>query len=275
MKKSRSMRLASALLVCTLLSTCMISGTFAKYTTQDSGSDSARVAKWGVNVTVDGSLFGKTYMKADNNTPGADNENEVAITVKSSTDEKVVAPGTKNDEGITATITGTPEVDVKVVIEVKGLDSDGNAEYEKVKDILLEAGTYPDMTTGDDTDKFSINKTYYPVKFTLTQDTGSGATEIVKDGKLSDVETVLENLSKEYDANTDLKTKVGTLKLTWKWDYGTAADTVADPWTLNVVDADKADTLLGNIMAETVDVTETSYNLETGIELSIIVEQID
>ncbi|MFR0985955.1 MAG: hypothetical protein ACLSFZ_04975 [Frisingicoccus sp.] len=45
MKKNRMMRLASSLLVLTLLTTCVISGTFAKYTTQAGGSDTARVAK--------------------------------------------------------------------------------------------------------------------------------------------------------------------------------------------------------------------------------------
>ena len=47
MKKNKAMRLASALLVLTLLTTCVISGTFAKYTTSTTGGDKARVAYWG------------------------------------------------------------------------------------------------------------------------------------------------------------------------------------------------------------------------------------
>ena len=58
MKKNKMMRTASGLLVATLLTTSMISGTFAKYTTQDEASDSARVAKWGVTALATGSLFG-------------------------------------------------------------------------------------------------------------------------------------------------------------------------------------------------------------------------
>lgn len=54
MRKSKSMRMASGLLVVTMLSTCMISGTFARYTTQDNASDTARVAKWGVTAVVSG-----------------------------------------------------------------------------------------------------------------------------------------------------------------------------------------------------------------------------
>ena len=63
MKKNRMMRLASILLVATLMSTCTISGTFAKYVTTASGSDTARVAKWGVTVTANGALFDHVYEK--------------------------------------------------------------------------------------------------------------------------------------------------------------------------------------------------------------------
>ena len=47
MKKNVMMRVASALLVAVLMTTCAISGTFAKYTTTASGKDAARVANWG------------------------------------------------------------------------------------------------------------------------------------------------------------------------------------------------------------------------------------
>ena len=65
MKKNRMMRLASVLLVLTLLSTSVISGTFAKYVTSDQASDTARVAKFGVVVSASGSLFGTDYVQKD------------------------------------------------------------------------------------------------------------------------------------------------------------------------------------------------------------------
>ena len=49
MKKNTMMRVASALMIAVLLTTCAISGTFAKYTTKYSVDDSARVAYWGFN----------------------------------------------------------------------------------------------------------------------------------------------------------------------------------------------------------------------------------
>ena len=55
MKKNKMMRLASAMMVLTLMSTSVISGTFAKYVTKGEATDKARVAKWGVEVIVEGS----------------------------------------------------------------------------------------------------------------------------------------------------------------------------------------------------------------------------
>lgn len=52
MKKNKMMRVASALLVAVLLTTCAISGTFAKYVSQANGFDTARVAKW--EITLEG-----------------------------------------------------------------------------------------------------------------------------------------------------------------------------------------------------------------------------
>lgn len=45
MRKNRMMRAASALLVAVLMTTCTISGTFAKYVTSADSTDTARVAK--------------------------------------------------------------------------------------------------------------------------------------------------------------------------------------------------------------------------------------
>ena len=103
MKKNIAMRIAAFLFVLTMISTCAFATTFAKYTTNGSSSDEARVAKWGVTVAAtnaDG-LFATTY-----------NDNAV----KSAGDADVVAPGTSGSlAGFT--ISGTPEVAVDVTYE--------------------------------------------------------------------------------------------------------------------------------------------------------------
>ena len=61
MKKNSTMRIAALLLVLTLMTSCFVGGTFAKYTTSGHISDTARVAKWGVTITTSGSIFKNQY----------------------------------------------------------------------------------------------------------------------------------------------------------------------------------------------------------------------
>ncbi len=101
-----------------LLTTSIVSGTYAKYVTNYSASDTARVAKFGVVVTASGDLFSDTY-KTTSNTPGAasdDKADAASLSVVSSgytsgagvdgTDH-VAAPGTKNEEGLSFAVTGS------------------------------------------------------------------------------------------------------------------------------------------------------------------------
>ena len=260
MKKNRMMRVASALLVAVLLSTCAISGTFAKYVTSDSGSDTARVAKFGVTVTAAGSLYGKDYVDfATGNTPGSTN-----LTVVSSDTDKLVAPGTESlDNGMTFTVSGKPEVKVQVTVDVND---------DTLKDVFLaQKNGLPDMTTGNASDTFDNGAAYYPVKYTLSRTTTTGTTTLVDGDNLAAVKTALEDLTEIYDANTDLAAQIGTLKLTWAWDFdANGAGTY-----------DKQDTLLGDLAANTplapatTLTAGTDYNLESSIEISVTVTQID
>lgn len=224
MKKNKMMRLASALLVAVLLTTSVISGTYAKYVTEGSGSDTARVARWGVELTISSTVFSKTYAGTDD------------VTVLA--DENVIAPGTSGTAA-TFTIGGTPEVDVNLVVTLDGKDG----EQDDSKVVKLAAGDHLDYTTAlDTTDKFNLAKEYIPVKWTLTKDGNA-----VYDG-----ETKLENVSLEtinsYFNNTtsglsgdynveeqeglrNFDDVTGEYVLTWTW-----------PFSQN----DKADTFLGN-----------------------------
>lgn len=99
MKKSKSMRIASLLLVLVLVTTCFVGTTFAKYTSSATGSDSATVAKWSVKVndteiavspaaTVNFDLFSTTTFK---DSDGTSAESDVKNLY---TDKLVIAPGT-------------------------------------------------------------------------------------------------------------------------------------------------------------------------------------
>ena len=108
MKKNVMMRVASALLVAVLMTTCAISGTFAKYTSKTTDTETARVANWGwgsTAVTID-NLFKKVY--GDN--------------VASSNSDNVIAPGTASSTQIAWTPDANfkPEVDYTVTLSVSG-----------------------------------------------------------------------------------------------------------------------------------------------------------
>ena len=144
MKKNRMMRLASALLVVVLLTTSVISGTFAKYVTSVDSDDKARVAYWGfqsANAMDITGLFADVY----------------GSTVDSVNGDDVLAPGTfgkttfqfKWDEDTTAwegaavNVTG-PEVSYEFKVEVDDvidnlIDANPNIQWALVKgDVAVE-----------------------------------------------------------------------------------------------------------------------------------------
>jgi hypothetical protein len=232
MKKNKMMRIASGLLVLTLLTACIISGTFAKYVTSATASDTARVAKWGVQVQVSGTLFGEKYDAVGEDDKGNTiSVGDTGITVMS-TDKKIVAPGTKNDKGITFSLEGKPEVSGTVTTTIT------------TQNIYLAAGTYGVMVpveTGtvtaenfeDFTDplytkngngyvvadagdkdtqyytlqnKVKLDEAYYPVEYSLagkTETSGTGTGSDSLDTVVKALEGKLSDASEETEATAD------------------------------------------------------------------------
>ncbi len=147
MKKNKFLRIASAMLMLCLITTCAVSGTFAKYTTSDSDSDTARVAKWGVTVAVGGTLFGTNY---GSNTALADADKDrivaTSTNVVSSGTDNIVAPGTKNDTGFQVQLKGNPEVAFTIVAEI---EENTASVDKKLETIFLKAGTYGVMVKAE------------------------------------------------------------------------------------------------------------------------------
>lgn len=117
MKKNSTMRIAAVLMVLTLMTSCFVGGTFAKYTTSGYAEDTARVAKWGITVSADGTnTFGGAYKKANDNTLSA--TYDVNTETVNSTGGDVVAPGTKGTvAGLV--INGTAEVNTMVTFKAE------------------------------------------------------------------------------------------------------------------------------------------------------------
>ena len=210
MKKNKMMRIASVLLVAVLLSTCAISGTFAKYVTTGTASDVARVAKWG--VTIEGAIGGANNMFTDSykNTPATytANEDGDTITVQASTaGTAIVAPGTEST--LTAfDISGQPEVDV-VVTYVADLELEG-------WDVMWDWDNNPET---DKTSGF-----YCPIVFTVK---ANGTTTTIQMDETNTTAELLEkavedaivNAKANYDTNEDLANVEDDLVVSWKWNY--------------------------------------------------------
>ena len=205
------MRLASSLLVAVLLTTSVISGTFAKYVTSDEASESARVAKWGVTVDVTGDAVGEAYAEgADSVEVSYDTE---TATVKASDKENVLAPGTKGTL-VSIDVEGKPEVEVKI---------------ETVATLVM-TGWAVDITD-DNTD----NPVYYcPVVIVVGSNTYSGNSYPNIDDFVSAVLGAI-NSNTTYNPNDDLSV-AKDLDVTWKWEFE-GNDDVKDTALGNLLDA--------------------------------------
>ena len=244
--KNKFLKIASLLVMLCLISACAIGTTFAKYTTGDTAGDSARVAKWGVRVTMVGDdLFNNEYATDDTTHAGT-------LSVKSVSGDDVVAPGTSGKT--TFSITGSPEVAVRIVID-----------FNAVSDIVLPAGS----VTGQTAD-------YHPIVFTLTQthdyngeikdEHGNAAPVELKKGTLAEIQSFLDAYSGANGHDFKLPETDGnklvldsTYELSWAWAYESGNDA--------------ADTLLGDIIAG--EATVAGAVTEIKYDLSITVTQID
>ncbi len=249
MKNRKIMRCASALLVMALMTTCAISGTFAKYVTSTTGGDSARVAYWGFDqsAVLELDLFDAEYDG----------------TVKSQNGDNVVAPGTSKStpvtfhyldnekKGITA-----PEVDYKFTVDVETYGStielDSNKSFkwtlENSNGALWEFDTLDQLKT-------ALESLAGTVSGTKTYKAGELPTEF----------------NNQYD---------NTFEIGWKWDYNPIGEVtgehydealgqyVEDRAELNDVQVairNNNDTLMGN--AEKLD--------NVNIKITITAEQVD
>lgn len=245
-KKHWTLRAAGLLFALVLITSCFVGGTFAKYVKSVSGTQIARVARFGVEITAaDDTAFNTTYAM------DATGLSIVGNSVISSDGHKVVAPGTKEDDTVTFSITGKPEVAVHVELTMSGME------------VFLEAGEHPDLTATSPTAKFTLNDRYYPVVFTLKK----GDTELAS-GTISKINAYLADLSKNYDAGTDLSTVFGTYTLYWEWAFEDS----------NIDHKDQADTLLGVLAADHSAfgyVLGTNYQTGISFTLAATVTQID
>ena len=131
MKKNKLSRLAILLLVLVIVAIMLVAGTYAKYTSEATGSDTAKVAKWSIKLAGNEIATGSSetvtidLFSTVKDTGGSANETDVAT-------GKKIAPGTsgtfdlaiKNESEVNAKYTLTSEVtnddDIPIEFSVDG-----------------------------------------------------------------------------------------------------------------------------------------------------------
>ena len=129
-RSSMMVRLVAVLAVVMMFTMCFVGGTFAKYTSSGTGTDSATVAKWSFKVgetdIATTNTFAFDLFKTIKDSNGTDNETDI-----SPDDGTIIAPGTqgsfdlvlKNESQVTAqyaidyTVTNTSNIPVKFSVD--------------------------------------------------------------------------------------------------------------------------------------------------------------
>lgn len=185
MKKNKMMRIASVLLVAVLLSTCAISGTFAKYVSTGTATASATVAKWDIKVNngqlaapnpdISFNLFDTRY--------DSDGKN-----IDADVTDEVLAPGT----------TGSFKF---VIVNASNVSADYTISFEEKVDNIenVKAGEDP--------------VTRVPIEYSLDGQTWK---ESIKDLKISSTEDKYLSISTTDNSKTET--------VYWRWQYERSDD---------------------------------------------------
>ena len=304
MKKIKFVKIACAMLIMCLITTCAIGTTLAKYTTGSSAADTARVAKWGVEVSASGTLFGKAYQDVivTDGLAAATVQSAGSVTINGAEYVKVVAPGTKNEVGMKLSIKGQPEVDYSITATY-GLDfqevklaageyavmvaehgvNEGTIDWTNIYTYNSGAGTFEAATAYvagkayfRATNILNLAADYYPIVWNVFEQVNGSGSTIKNKVRLEEALIAMVNgylgAGSTFDANTAIDR---AYTLTWAWAFENGHD--------------KEDTILGNIMAgntetQMVAIKTTTgymtnlsgkYNLTVGCSFEVGATQID
>lgn len=178
-----------ALVAGVAITTFSVSGTYAKYVSTSTGTDKARVAKWGIGeepLKID--LFDESYTNVANG----------------SSDLKIIAPGTSGSYEFTLdpTVYKATEVGYEIKSDVTITDQIGQIVY-----------WLTDATDGDHNTFASVKDEAGIIKYK------SGGFNEVASTDISDLETAIEDaVTGSAEAGSALTAKVSKV-LHWEWIY--------------------------------------------------------
>ena len=179
MEKNKTMKMILITLLIAMIALVLVSGTYAKYTSSASGSDTARVAKW--SFTVGGTdIVAENTFTFDLFKTIKDTDGKTETDVVSANTDKVIAPGTSGSfdlvlenksetsakYGITYTVTNTASIPVQFSVNGKDWTDNLANVVESDTDTKLAANNGTKTITiqwkwaydGDDTTDVNLGK---------------------------------------------------------------------------------------------------------------------
>lgn len=129
------MRIAAGVMTAALLSTCAISSTFAKYTSESTGTATARVAKWDILFGEGETTMNKTFTFDLYSTLYDTTASNEETDVKKGDDVKRIAPGTQGSFAVK--ITNNSEVTAKYTVSFAIGYTVDTANTETVKNVTI------------------------------------------------------------------------------------------------------------------------------------------
>ena len=179
MEKNKTMKMILITLLIAMIALVLVSGTYAKYTSSASGSDTARVAKW--SFTVGGTdIVAENTFTFDLFKTIKDTDGKTETDVVSANADKVIAPGTSGSfdlvlenksetsakYGITYTVTNTASIPVQFSVNGKDWTDNLANVVESDTDTKLDANNgrktikiqWKWACDGDDTTDVNLGK---------------------------------------------------------------------------------------------------------------------
>lgn len=219
----------SILLCSILITSTAISGTFAKFTVNDSSDDSARVSKWGIELS---SSTGLTDTYADGDV--------IYVTSEGTIGGEIIAPGTK---GVLAelTVSGKPEVAYRINVDGTFLTGDAyhtqphagatEEELKKCPNVCPGLLRMPDGTKlGYLPMIFKLYKTVDETKTLVSiyrvGNTSSGDKDYVNGSGVAMAKQISSDISSKFDETKNPNFDVNiTYTLEWEWLYTPTGNT--------------------------------------------------
>ena len=219
----------SILLCSILITSTAISGTFAKFTVNDYSDDSARVSKWGIEVSA-GTGLKETYNNGD----------VIYVTSEGTIGGEIIAPGTK---GVLAevTVSGKPEVAYRINVDGTFLTGDAyhtqphagatEEELEKCPNVCPGLLRMPDGTKlGYLPMIFKLYKTVDGTKTLVSiyrvGNTSSGDKDYVNGSGVVMAKQISSDISSKFDETKNPNFDVNiTYTLEWEWLYTPTGNT--------------------------------------------------